>query len=100
MHGAPLQASALYTHRGLLHSPPAAARLTRPSPAPAAGPAQNGTTGLMMASQNGHVEVARLLLDRGANVDAAKEVQLRGGYGAGSLQAVGMHAGRQAQGGQ
>ena len=28
-----------------------------------------------MASQNGHVEVARLLLDRGAAVDAARTVR-------------------------
>ena len=43
----------------------------------------------MMASFKGHLEVARLLLDRGANVDAAKEVQQRGGHGAGTGQAVG-----------
>jgi hypothetical protein len=37
--------------------------------------AQNGVTGLYMASQNGHLEVARLLLDRGAAVDAATTVR-------------------------
>ena len=35
---------------------------------------QNGVTSLFIASQNGHVEVVKLLLDRGASVDKAKEV--------------------------
>ncbi len=41
---------------------------------PAARPAQNGVTSLMVAAQSGHVEVARLLLERGASVDAMRLV--------------------------
>ena len=37
--------------------------------------AQDGVTGLFIASEKGHVEVARLLLDRGAAVDAATTVR-------------------------
>jgi ankyrin repeat protein len=35
---------------------------------------QVGVTGLLFAAENGHVEVARLLLDRGASLDVATEV--------------------------
>ena len=35
---------------------------------------QNGTTPLFIAAQNGHLEVARLLLASGAKVDAAQQV--------------------------
>ncbi len=37
-------------------------------------PVQDGTTSLIAASQNGHLEVARLLLDRGANANAVAQV--------------------------
>ncbi len=39
-----------------------------------ARPAQDGVTGLFLAAQNGHMEVARLLLDWGAGVDVATQV--------------------------
>ncbi len=39
-----------------------------------ARPAQDGITGLHLAAQKGQVEVARLLLDKGASVDAAIQV--------------------------
>jgi ankyrin repeat protein len=37
--------------------------------------AQNGKTALISASENGHVECARLLLDAGADKDAKTEVR-------------------------
>ena len=37
-------------------------------------PVQDGATSLFIASQNGHLEVARLLLDRGADANAAIQV--------------------------
>ena len=36
--------------------------------------AQDGNTPLICASANGHVDIARMLLDRGASVDATDEV--------------------------
>ncbi len=36
---------------------------------------QDGFTGLYLASEKGHLEVVRLLLDKGANVDAANQVR-------------------------
>ena len=36
---------------------------------------QDGTTGLILASMNGHVEVVRLLLDSKADANLADEVQ-------------------------
>ncbi len=38
--------------------------------------AQDGVTGLIVAARIGDVEMARLLLDRGASVDAANKVLL------------------------
>ena len=38
---------------------------------------QNGWTSLMVASQNGHVEVVDKLLQHGANVDLQKKVYIR-----------------------
>jgi hypothetical protein len=35
---------------------------------------QGGRTGLMQAAQNGHLNLVRLLLDRGADVKAADQV--------------------------
>jgi ankyrin repeat protein len=35
---------------------------------------QDGVTALMLAYQDGHLDVARLLLDRGAKVDATHKV--------------------------
>ncbi len=36
---------------------------------------QDGHTASIFASQNGHLEVVRLLLDKGAKVDAVTKVQ-------------------------
>ena len=38
---------------------------------------QNGATALYAASLNGHVEVCKLLLEQGADVNAAMQVSLR-----------------------
>ena len=35
---------------------------------------QNGTTALIVAAQQGHIEVATLLLDRKANIESANKV--------------------------
>ena len=61
-----------HTNRASRHPSHAAAA---PSTYPSPHPAQNGTKSLMVASRFGHIEVARLLLDQGANVDAAMPVQ-------------------------
>ena len=37
--------------------------------------AQNGWTPLLVASQNGNVEIAQLLLEKGANIEATDKVQ-------------------------
>jgi ankyrin repeat protein len=37
--------------------------------------AQDGATSSLFASQNGHIEVVQLLLDKGANLDAAMLVR-------------------------
>ena len=37
-------------------------------------PAQDGWTGLMLAADKGHLDLARLLLDKGASVSAKDEV--------------------------
>ena len=37
---------------------------------------QNNWTALMIASQNGHVEVVNILLQNGAHVDVQEEVSL------------------------
>ncbi len=37
-------------------------------------PVQDGATSLIAASMNGHLEVVQLLLDRGANANAAMQV--------------------------
>ena len=60
----------------LSRSPPHTHGVKPTSHAPPARPAQDGVTGLILAARNGHVEVARLLLDRGANVNAARQVRL------------------------
>ena len=36
---------------------------------------QNGKTALVYASEGGHVDVAKLLIEKGAKVDAADEVR-------------------------
>jgi ankyrin repeat protein len=36
---------------------------------------QDGVTGLHIAAKYGHMEVVRLLMDRGASVDAAMQVR-------------------------
>ena len=38
--------------------------------------AQEGSTPLIMAASNGHVEIAQILMDKGANIEATDEVQL------------------------
>ena len=36
--------------------------------------AQDGQTPLLLALQNGHVEIAQLLMEKGANIEAMDEV--------------------------
>ena len=50
---------------------------------------QNGVTGLIVASSCGHLEVARLLLDRGAAVNAANKVYLLRTHAAGQGHSAG-----------
>ena len=38
--------------------------------------AQEGSTPLIMAASNGHVEIAQMLMEKGANIEATDEVQL------------------------
>ena len=38
---------------------------------------QGGWTGLVLAAQNGHLEVVRLLVDKGADINAMTEVHMR-----------------------
>ena len=38
--------------------------------------AQDGWTPLHKAASNGHVEIAQMLMDKGANIEATDEVQL------------------------
>ena len=40
--------------------------------------AQNKETPLLVAVQNGHVEIAQLLLEKGANIEATDKVQIVG----------------------
>ena len=40
---------------------------------------QNGVTALMLAANNGHVEVVSLLLDKGANMEAQNKVRCASG---------------------
>lgn len=35
---------------------------------------QNGSTALLMAANNGHSDLVRLLLDKGANIDTVNDV--------------------------
>ena len=38
--------------------------------------AQRGSTPLLLAAWNGHVEIAQMLMEKGANIEAMDEVQL------------------------
>ena len=38
--------------------------------------AQDGWTPLLLGASNGHVEIAQLLMEKGANIEAMDEVQL------------------------
>ena len=38
--------------------------------------AQDGWTPLLKAASNGHVEIAQMLMEKGANIEATDEVQL------------------------
>ena len=38
--------------------------------------AQDGWTPLLEAARNGHVEIAQMLMDKGANIEAMDKVQL------------------------
>ena len=40
--------------------------------------AQDGRTSLLVALRNDHVEIAQLLLEKGANIEAPDEVQFEG----------------------
>ena len=51
-----------------------ACRLPQRSPCPPPHAAQNGHTPLHEAAEKGHVEVAALLVDKGADVKAINEV--------------------------
>ena len=69
--GAPLDAKDKVRARRGPHAPPCAT-LTR---APYA--AQDGDTPLHLASKNGHTDVAKLLIEKGAEVDATNKVRAR-----------------------
>jgi hypothetical protein len=59
---------------GCRHSHSASAPLTS-TPYMVSRPTQDGITGFMLAVEKGHVEVAQLLLDRGAIVDEVTQVR-------------------------